>query len=199
MMAPMRTDLPDARRMPSSEELREILEKYCFGPLSPEQVATVEERLRDVLRSKAEHAMESDQFWGSAHLWAGRLFMEEEKVPRAPRVADMACVVAARLLGTAALKPYCPEALVGAWEDAANPAMRWELGGDGTFRTQEPEYAAATRWYVVRYGGVVGDAVRLVEAWGEPEKLGVVRVSSTELVLERTPRLDRTYTLRRAR
>lgn len=185
--------------MPSASELRAILEKYFPGSISDEQVKTVELLLRDILETQAKHVVESDQFYGNSQVWAGRLFLEEAKVPRAPRVVDMACVVAARLPGFPKPKPYCPEPLVGRWEDVGNSAVHWELGADGAFRTDEPEYKAAMRWYVVRRGGVVGDILHLVEQWGDPTKVGVVSASPTELVLERTPKLDRKYTLRRSR
>ena len=170
-------DRPENRRMPSSGELRAILETYFVGAIGEEQLEKVEVLLRDIFESQAKHVGESNQFYGNSQVWAGRLFMEEAPVPRTPRVVDMACVVAARVLGLPKLKPNCPDHLVGAWNDERNPAVRWELGGDGAFRTDQPEYKAAIRWYVV------GDVVHLAEQWGDPKKLRVVSVSPSELVL----------------
>ena len=183
--------------MPSSGELRTILATYFMGVMSEEQLANIEGLLREVFEDQAKHVRESNQFYGNAQVWAGRLFMEEERVPRTPRVVDMACVVAARVLGLPNLKPYCPEHLVGTWHDEREPAVRWELGGDGAFRTDQAEYKNAIRWYVVRGGDVVGDVVRLAERWGDPKKLNVVSVSPSEVVLAYAAKPDRKHTLRR--
>lgn len=191
-------DLPKPRRMPSSGELRSILETYFVGVISEEQLENVERLLHEVFEDQEKHVRESNQFYGNSQVWAGRQFMEEERVPRTPRVVDMACVVAARVLGLPKLKPYCPDHLVGTWQDERNPAVRWELGGDGAFRTDQPEYKGAIRWYVVRRADLIGDVIRLAEQWGDPKKLHVVSTSPSELVLEYAAKPERKHVLRRA-
>jgi len=196
----MRTDeLPDFRRTPTTSELRAILETYFSGAITDEQVKTVELLLRDIMESQPKHTSESNRFYSNSQVWKGRLFLEEDEVPRAPRVVDMACIVAVRVLGMQRARPYCPEPIAGVWEDAGNPAIRWQLGADGAFHTDQPEYKEATRWYVIRRGGSAGDIVHLVEPWDEEKTLRVDRASPTELVLEYMSNLDRKHTLRRAR
>ena len=191
----IRTDqLPHFRRTPSATELRTILETYFPGSFSDEQVKTVELLLRDIFENTPRYDAEANQFYGNSQVWAGRLFMEEARVPRMPRVIDMACVVAERLPGFPQAKPYCPAGLVGTWEDAANPSVRWELGADGAFHTAQRPYEEADRWYVVKRDPPTGDLVHLAGRWGPPKRLGVSNLTADSMRLRYA---ERDHTLRR--
>lgn len=199
----MATDpVDDMRRVPGSDEIRTLLRKY-FGTVTDEQAQAIEKRLHETVKSVTKLHMEMQIFYGNVIRNAGQAWREELSFGRqAPRIVDLVPWFATTTSGFPPPRPYCPDVVVGEWEDTAATPYNWVFRVDGTFHTDDPELASERNWFLIRKGGSThaGDQIRVHD--GSPHNakvLDIETVTPNELVMNRYgggPK-PRTFKLRR--
>lgn len=178
----------DLERMPGSDEIRALLRKY-FGPVTDEQSQTIEKRLHETASSVSKLHKEMQMFYGNSVHSEGRAWKEELSYGRrAPRIVDLVPWFASTAAGFPPARPYCPDAIVGEWEDTEGNPHHWTFQVDGTFRTDDPDLAGETDWFLIRKDGSThsGDEIRVYAIGPQNAKvLDIKTVAPTELVMNR--------------
>ena len=181
----------ELRRVPTTAELRDMLQKYFVGSITDAGVATLAAYVESVLRDPPLLAGEISKFdpskggRGYGLAWREQLAYDR----RFPRSIDLAAWLASSTDGYPAARPYCPDLYVGKWsqlEPDSSPLATWELHLDGTLVTTDSRFRKRERWCVHRQGaGPVGDALWLDDALEISHKILLVRaVSPSELRFE---------------
>ncbi|HEY1959880.1 MAG TPA: hypothetical protein VGH28_29935 [Polyangiaceae bacterium] len=186
-------EIAEERRIHEPSELEAMLTKYFIGPIGADVIARLGAEVARVLADPALHAGMARGFLPSnGRRGFGCAWREELAFQRTdPRVIDLAAWIAWAETGYPRARPYCPEAFAGTWiqrEPASPSAPRWTLGRDGAFSAPGTPFASRITWCVHRHGTKLDDAsIWLADATGVGfKRLLVLRVASTELVLEPT-------------
>lgn len=183
------TDVDDEDRVPERAEVRSILEEYFVGPINDADVDRLHGEVAALVVDDDRWGAESASFRANSPRYRGHAWLEVlARGHSLPTSLDLVAWLALTRKGYPAPKPWCPQALVGAWTQLDPLGGTWHLRADGTFTSSEERLATYSRWAVRGRGRPThaGDEIMVStgRAAGRTRTLHVWELESNELTVD---------------